>query len=485
MATHPHTEVHSLLERRRQMISGRSRTAYHWMPGIGHDRSAGRACSDAALPAWLGYLLSVVTVVSIWALLELLHPYLPVARFPMLYVLAVTALAYGFGAGPAILTFALSMLAHIFTSVVPEHTWWLFTLSRMDWAGLVSLIIGSMIGGTGGFLVRRSRLRIEHLASELRYNRERLALAASAAEIGTWYRGIADNALIWDDKCKALFGLPPNTKMSYDLFMDRIHPDDRGRVDGLADRALADRIDYDVEYRIIRHDGATRWIHATGRGFYDEEGRAERMVGIAMDITERKEAQDALWRAEENKLNFYRRLIEAATNGKLVITERRKIEQIAGPAEAEWPIDAPKDLAPIRHSVTSTATAMDMDPARVGRFVMCLGEAATNALNHAGGGRVYLHKVEGGLMFVVSDRGPGIAALNLPDVALRHGYTTFGSLGMGYKVIVEFADKVYLATGSEGTTVAVEMGIDVPETTLFGSTAELAPGTAYWEEDAL
>ncbi len=402
-------------------------------------------------------------------LLQVMHPYLPIERVPMLCVLAVTSLAYLYGMGPALLALALSVLAHVYSSVVPEHTWWWFTPEKMDWAGIIVLVFGSVIGGTGGLLVRRSRQRIEHLAEELRYSRERLALAASAAEIGTWHRDLAGNRLVWDAKCKALFGLPADTDITYKLFIGRIHPDDRSRVDGTGDRALADRAEYDVEYRVVWDDGTTRWIRATGRGFYDEAGNPERMVGIAMDITEQKEAQDMLWQAEENKLNFYRRLIEAATNGKLLITEHRKIDRIAGSAVAEWPMYAPQDLAPIRHSVTDMAAARGMDPARVGRFVMCLGEAATNALNHAGGGRVHLHEVEGGLLFVVSDQGPGIAALNLPDVALRYGYTTFGSLGMGYKVIVEFADRVYLATGSEGTMVAVEMGIGPPRNTPFGN----------------
>lgn len=62
-------------------------------------------------------------------------------------------------------------------------------------------------------------------------------------------------------------------------------------------------------------------------------------------------------------------------------------------------------------------------------------------------------------MFVASDDGPGIEALSLPDVALTKGYSTADSLGMGYKVMIEFADKVYLATSREGTVVAVEMRI--------------------------
>jgi anti-sigma regulatory factor (Ser/Thr protein kinase) len=63
----------------------------------------------------------------------------------------------------------------------------------------------------------------------------------------------------------------------------------------------------------------------------------------------------------------------------------------------------------------------------------------------------------------MSDHGPGIPALTLPDVALRRGYSTAGTLGMGYKIMISFVDKVYLATGPKGTTVAVEMKLQPEE----------------------
>ena len=71
-----------------------------------------------------------------------------------------------------------------------------------------------------------------------------------------------------------------------------------------------------------------------------------------------------------------------------------------------------------------------------------------------------------GLLFVVSDQGPGIPALTLPDVALRRGYSTAGTLGMGYKIMTSFGDRVYLATGPEGTTVAIEMRLQPEELSL-------------------
>jgi anti-sigma regulatory factor (Ser/Thr protein kinase) len=58
---------------------------------------------------------------------------------------------------------------------------------------------------------------------------------------------------------------------------------------------------------------------------------------------------------------------------------------------------------------------------------------------------------------MISDYGPGIREINLPDVALKKGYTTAVSLGMGYKAMISAADQVHLATGPDGTTVIIEM----------------------------
>jgi anti-sigma regulatory factor (Ser/Thr protein kinase) len=69
------------------------------------------------------------------------------------------------------------------------------------------------------------------------------------------------------------------------------------------------------------------------------------------------------------------------------------------------------------------------------------------------------------VLLVVADEGPGIEALSIPDVALTRGYSTAVSLGMGYKLMIEIADKVYLATGQGGTTVAVEVSLaEKPDT---------------------
>jgi anti-sigma regulatory factor (Ser/Thr protein kinase) len=100
-----------------------------------------------------------------------------------------------------------------------------------------------------------------------------------------------------------------------------------------------------------------------------------------------------------------------------------------------------------------------MDECRIYDFMACVVESTGNAAKHAKRGSASLHQRNGSLIFVVRDHGPGISTMSIPDVALTRGYTTAGTLGMGYKVMINFADRVYLATDPGGTTVALEMAL--------------------------
>ena len=89
---------------------------------------------------------------------------------------------------------------------------------------------------------------------------------------------------------------------------------------------------------------------------------------------------------------------------------------------------------------------------------MCRRDVS-NAIKHAGGGHASIRTDEDKFLLRVADQGPGIEELNLPAVALIHRYSTVGTGGMGYKLTIYSADKVYLATGGEGTIVVMEFAI--------------------------
>lgn len=180
-------------------------------------------------------------------------------------------------------------------------------------------------------------------------------------------------------------------------------------------------------------------------------------VTFVLDLTERKDVERRERDAESQKREFYRRTILAATAGKLMISDREEIEALAGPPIETWEVTRGEDLGLIRCAVDEVVRKIGMDESRMDDFILCTGEAITNAYKHASNSKATIHHVGDNIIFVATDSGPGIDALALPEVALTRGYTTAVSLGMGYKTMLMLADQIYLATGPEGTTIAVEM----------------------------
>lgn len=136
----------------------------------------------------------------------------------------------------------------------------------------------------------------------LRESEERLRFAVTGADLGTWDWNLTTGDLVWNERCKEMFGYPPETVMNYERFLAAIHPEDRGWVDQAVKDALEGRMAYDIEYRTVWPDGTVRWVSAIGSCF-SEDGKGEPlfMRGIAMDVTSRKEAESL---AAENLARF-------------------------------------------------------------------------------------------------------------------------------------------------------------------------------------
>lgn len=183
----------------------------------------------------------------------------------------------------------------------------------------------------------------------------------------------------------------------------------------------------------------------------------DRFAVVFTDITDQV-------RSEEHKREFYRRTIMAATQGKLIITSSAEINHIAGTPLKSWPLVTGEELQPIRQEVRTICKTLGMEDSLIDDMLLCIGEAGTNAIKHAGGGVVSINMVDGGMLAMISDKGPGIDALVLPDATLRLGYSTTVSLGMGYKAIISLADRVYLSTDSEGTTIAFVLPMEKTQT---------------------
>lgn len=209
---------------------------------------------------------------------------------------------------------------------------------------------------------------------------------------------------------------------------------------------------FEMEFPLLGVDGKYREFLTRGVPMKDSEGRVLRWLGTNTDVSEAREL-------EAHKRAFYRTTILAATEGKLLVSEESEIEEAVGPAVASWDVDSRDGAGEATSSLIQMAREAGMSEQRSYEFLGCVTEAVTNVLKHAGKGTVSLHRVADDLICVVSDSGPGIEAMALPEVALTRGYSTAGTLGMGYKLMIHLADRVHLATGPEGTTVAIEMAL--------------------------
>lgn len=144
----------------------------------------------------------------------------------------------------------------------------------------------------------RSWAHIERVRDEVARleSAERLHIAAEAAQIGTFDYDLRNDILKWDDRCKALFGLPPDAEVTYQTFLDGLHSEDSEKTHAVVESALDPKGpgDFNVEYRTVGlKDGVLRWIAATGRAFF-EDNKPVRFIGTVLDISEQKEAAAAL-----------------------------------------------------------------------------------------------------------------------------------------------------------------------------------------------
>lgn len=178
------------------------------------------------------------------------------------------------------------------------------------------------------------------------------------------------------------------------------------------------------------------------------DGKICGALGIAIDITEQK-------RAEEDKKAFYRLTILNATDGKLEICDANDVNSIIKKAKICIDIEKAQDAMDARRIIKEALLKYGLDEDVLCAFMIAIGEAIANALKHAAKGKVYAGRIQNEIMVAVEDKGPGIESLILPGAVLRRGFSTKPSMGFGYSIMLDTADRIMLKTDSTGTTVVL------------------------------
>jgi PAS domain S-box-containing protein len=152
---------------------------------------------------------------------------------------------------------------------------------------------------------------LERRAAEenLRKTEDDLNRAQRVARTGSWRLDVRRDELRWSAETYRMFGVPEGTPLTYQTFLAAVHPEDRGRVDREWHRAL-EGAPYDVEHRILV-DGSVKWVHERARLEFDAAGGLQGGFGTVQDITEQREAQQALWQSEAR----FRSMFESAAAG--------------------------------------------------------------------------------------------------------------------------------------------------------------------------
>lgn len=216
---------------------------------------------------------------------------------------------------------------------------------------------------------------------------------------------------------------------------------------------------YPVE--VFHKDGRRIMLEVYERPIIDD-GEIAGIRGVARDVTElrRAEAAEAALRreSEAHMRKFYRDTILSVTDGRLEIVDPENAHMMCSdPLFPPIEVRDARDVALARDEVGRAALQAGMDPSLMDDLVLCVGEATTNAYKHAGGGVVCVSDEDDSILVKVSDSGSGMDSLALPKLTLMRGYSTQKSLGMGYAAILASADRIYLSTGIEGTTVVIEI----------------------------
>lgn len=164
--------------------------------------------------------------------------------------------------------------------------------------------LGAAAGnGTAGLESRGAAIALAEAQEERRTALEallaserRLRIAVEMSRLSVYDWDPLTGTLNWDARLKAMWGLPPDAYVDFDVFARGLHPDDRDRVLTACNRSVDPSGDgvYEAEFRVIGlNDGVERWVMARGQTFF-EGGKAVGYVGGAMEITERKRAEERL-----------------------------------------------------------------------------------------------------------------------------------------------------------------------------------------------
>jgi PAS domain S-box-containing protein len=188
----------------------------------------------------------------------------------------------------------------------------------LDIAALVTFLATAAI-------ITRLISRMQHLTQELRRRETYLAEAQRLTHTGSWAWQVAGgDALHLSEEWYRIYGFDPKESIpAWEERLQRIHPDDRPKWQGEIDRAIREKADYEMEFRILLPGGSVKYIHTVGHPVFNPSGDLMQFVGSSTDITERKQAEEALRQAQADLA----RVSRVTTMGELTASLAHEVNQ--------------------------------------------------------------------------------------------------------------------------------------------------------------
>ncbi|MBE2212374.1 MAG: PAS domain-containing protein [Opitutaceae bacterium] len=177
-------------------------------------------------------------------------------------------------------------------------------------------------------------LRTISLGRALRARERELELAAESADLGFWTRNVANGQIHCSARWRRLLGFAADESIDLEAFMSRLHLDDRPGVDRALNESARGDGRYEMEYRVVRPDGQTRWIASVGRYEFDPAGRPLLLRGVSLDITERKQAALELQQRKDEVAHLSRVTTLGEISGSLAHELNQPLGAILSNAEA-------------------------------------------------------------------------------------------------------------------------------------------------------
>lgn len=243
----------------------------------------------------------IATIFQLW----LLH-YIPPTTWLLLYP-AVFISAWLAGLQGGAIATAVATTLGIYYFIAPYGQWEVAD-HRYNYSILVFVVMGLAFGLLVERLKRSQYSLQASAAKQIKSDQERLALALASSHAGLWEWTLANNKITWTDTLARLYGYDDSTPSSYDNWLASVHPQDRSSaVAGLME-AVNQGLEFNLEWRVANcPENQPRWLASNGKPVFSERGKLVSYRGIVLDITLRRQQEQALRDSERE----FRLLAEA------------------------------------------------------------------------------------------------------------------------------------------------------------------------------